>query len=326
MTLNSINIGIVGPGRVAKRFANAIHLVEGLKLWSICSRQLVNAQEFANQYQYDAPEKIAVYDDFKKMLQDPNLHAIIITTPDKFHYRYACEALEHGKHILIEKPVCTEISEGKRLEDIASKTKCVVAIGYHLRWHPGLRLLAKKINTDGFGKIHHININWAHTFIEEASWRTSHETSKWWSKSTLTTHCLDIVRWLMLSKCGEVKNITGMTTNTNFGGNDENAILSLEFEYGATANIFTSILFHTPFQIEVFGEKNHAKGLNLVSSTDKGELYINNLPSEYSSPSNLYACELENFIDAIHKKRTVEVSLKEGLRNVELLIQSESTS
>ena len=97
-------------------------------------------------------------------------------------------------------------------------------------------------------------------------------------------------------------------------------MISLEFESGATANIFTSILFHSPFQIEVFGEENHAKGHSLVSSTVKGELFINNIPVEYPESKNLYVCELENFVKAIHCKEKQEVSLEEGYRNIELLI------
>lgn len=321
MNVNPINISIVGPGRVAKRLANAIHLVDEIKLWSICSRRLNNAQSFANQY--NAAAAVSAYDNFDKMLKDPNLNAVIIATPDKFHFQYAFEALKHGKHVIIEKPLCTDIEEGKRLIDLANETKCIVSIGYHLRWHPGLRLLIKKINADDFGKIHHINISWAHTFIEEANWRNNPDQSRWWSLTTLGTHCLDIVRWIMLSKCGEIKNIKCLTTNSNFGLNDENAMIALEFKSGATANIFTSILFDSLFQIEIHGEKNHARGINLVSPTDKGDLFINNLPMEYSAPDNLYACELKNFAGAINGKENVEVSLSEGLRNIELLINCE---
>lgn len=321
MNVDPINISIVGPGRVAKRLANAIHLMDEIKLWSICSRQLDNAKSFADQY--NATAAVSAYDNFNNMLKDPNLHAVIIATPDNFHFQYASEALKHGKHIFIEKPLCTNIEEGKRLIELANEKKCIAAIGYHLRWHPGLRLLAQEINADDFGKVNHINISWAHTFIEEANWRNNRDQSRWWSLTTLGTHCLDIVRWLMLSKCGEVKNIKCMTTNSRFGLNDENAMIALEFESGATANIFTSILFDSLFQIEIHGEKNCAKGINLVSQTNKGELFINNSPMEYSEPNNLYACELKNFANAINGKEIVEVSLSEGLRNIELLIKCE---
>jgi predicted dehydrogenase len=127
---------------------------------------------------YGAIAKINAHDSFQNMMTDPDLHAVIIATPDKYHISYATEALFSGKHVFIEKPLCTTIEEGRQLLDQATKTNCVVAVGYHLRWHPGLRLLAEKVHSDGFGKIHHISINWAHTFIKEASWRNSPELSR----------------------------------------------------------------------------------------------------------------------------------------------------
>ena len=312
---NLINIGIVGPGRVAHRLANAMPLIEGAQLWSVYSRNLGSAKEFATQYAAAAPAP--AYDNFQKMLEDPKLNALIITTPDKFHFYYAFEALKNGKHLLIEKPLCTTTEEGQQLLELAKKTSCVISMGYHLRWHTGLRLLAEKTKEKKFGRINHVSIHWAHTFIDEASWRQSRELSRWWALSTLGTHCLDIARWIMLPSCGEVKNIKCLATNKNFNSNDESAMISLEFESGATATIFTSILFHSPFKIEVYGEKNNAKGVNLVSSDSKGELFINDSPLEYPEPSNLYACELRNFIDAINNKVDAE-----GFKNIELLIQS----
>jgi predicted dehydrogenase len=202
------------------------------------------------------------------------------------------------------------------------RNNCIVALGYHLRWHPGLRLLAEKVNSTEFGKINHISIHWAHTFIQEASWRKSQELSRWWSISALTTHCLDIIRWMMVGKCGEVKNIKTLTTNKVFSSNDESTIISLEFESGATATIYTSILFDSPFQIDVYGDKNNASGSNVTSSKEKGEVTLNKVSLEYPHPNNLYACELKNFSNAIKGIDDVEVSLSEGISNVELLLSS----
>jgi hypothetical protein len=123
----------------------------------------------------------------------------------------------------------------------------------------------------------------------------------------------------MLPGCGEVTNINFITTNKKFGLNDESVIISLEFESGATASIFTSVLFDSPFQLDVYGEKNKATAVNVTGSKEKGALLLNGLPLAYPFPGNLYASELKNFSDAINYKNDVEVSLIEGFRNIELL-------
>jgi hypothetical protein len=126
----------------------------------------------------------------------------------------------------------------------------------------------------------------------------------------------------MLPKCGEVKKIQSMTTNRVFNTTDETVLMNLEFESGATAQIFNSILLHIPFKIEVYGQNNSIIGSRLTSSNDKGELLLNGSPMEYTSPINLYVCELNNFVNAINKNNSVEVPISEGLRNIELLLQS----
>ncbi len=185
-----------------------------------------------------------------------------------------------------------------------------------------MRLLANKIHANELGEIRHINIHWAHTFIEEAKWRKSSNLSRWWSITTLGTHCLDLIRWLLVPTCGEIKNIKTLTTNNNFKTNDETALISIQFESGATASIYTSILFNSEFSLEVFGEKHNAKALNVITSKSKGSIVIDGVPLEYKDPENFYACELRNFALAIQNKSLVEVTLQEGFRNIELLINS----
>lgn len=313
----AMNIGIIGPGRIARRLISAIKQTDLLKLHSLCGRALERLDALCRSENIGS--NLSLYTNFDEMLDDDSLDAVIICTPDAYHYEYAKSAINAGKHVLIEKPICLNISEASELSQLASSKGVVAGVGYHLRWHSGLRTIASITNSANFGSIHHINIHWAHRFIDQAKWRRSPIDSKWWSLSTLGTHSLDIVRWIMMNKCGEVVHVRRLETNAVFNGNDETSLLSLTFESGATASIFSSILFDSEFQINIYGESHKVIGCNVASATAGGTVYLDDQLVQHQQNDNFYILELENFAKSIWGEEEIEVTLNEGLRNLEIM-------
>lgn len=316
---DAINIGMVGHGRVAKRFIQAIKQTKLINLYGICGRSMKSLNMFMKSEDVD----VCLYDDFDEMLSVAEIDAILICTPDGYHYEYAKRSINSGKHILVEKPICLEVSEASELVILAERMGVVAGVGYHLRWHPGLRKIVELVQSGDFGSIQHVSINWAHRFIDEAKWRKSPLDSKWWSLSTLGTHSLDIVRWIMREKCGEVCRIKKLETNKLFQGNDETSLLTLIFESGASASIYSSILHNSHFTIDVYGESCIIRGESVVGSNDNGRVTIDGQSVVFEPVKNLYLLEMENFANSILGIETIEVSLAEGMRNIEILSEKE---
>ena len=318
--MEKLRVGIIGPGRVAKRLANALNNIENAILHSVCSRNIERALKFIEE---NATGITAAYDNYQVFLKDKNLDAVIVSTPDTDHTYYIIEAIKAGKHVFVEKPLCTNLSDAKSILEICHNYPHLkLAVGYHLRWHDGLRMLSQYIKNNDMGTIFHMKMCWAHTFIKEANWRNSLASSKWWSLSALGTHCLDIARWYLLPNCGEVKKVTCITSNTLFGTTDESALLSLEFGSGAMVSIYTSILFDSPLNLELFSSNTHVIGEELTGDEGKRKITVNGKKIHFQEKSNLYIKELNNFIGSIQSNHDPEVTGKEAYKNIECLLKN----
>lgn len=210
---SQINIGIIGPGRVAARHAAALQHLPNARLWSIAGRNLSDIERFAKEHQAQAPSPCFL--DITEMLTNEALDAVIIATPDKLHGTHIIQAINANKAILVEKPLCTSQMEIEQITAALKNFKKTFAVGYHLRWHNGLRQIAKKCHENKFGTLHHLKLSWAVDFFAEHKWRTNPQYSRWLCLTVLGTHLLDILRWWMVPSCGEI--IRSQHTITNKG-------------------------------------------------------------------------------------------------------------
>lgn len=312
-----LNIGIIGPGRVAERHANALKEVSEAKLWSVCGSTIDKAQEFATKHQGFLLAQ--TFDDISKMLADPNLDAVIIATPDRLHVEHMIAAMKARKAILIEKPVCVSTKEIKEIVSVYHQYNNIIAVGYYLRWHQGLRALVEKMHHNALGNIHHLRLHWAVDFIDHAKWRISSEYSAWCCLSVLGTHLIDFVRWAMIPICGEIREIKSIVKNLETSQSDGAVLILMHFESGATVEIFCSVLFDSPLTLEVYAEKKNALGYDLAGRHESRKITIDAEPV-YFENLNPYVSQLKDFVRAVSEKGKPEVSLEEGLENVKNLI------
>lgn len=116
---NILKIGIIGSGRIAKRFVKEAKYVSGINIEGVLSRNKENSKKFAqenelNFYSID-------YDEFIKKVD-----AVYIATPHRTHYEYIKKSLELKKHILCEKPMVLSKREAIELYNLAKEKKVVL--------------------------------------------------------------------------------------------------------------------------------------------------------------------------------------------------------
>ena len=315
----TINIGIIGPGRIANDvLAPAVSQVEGAALWSVLSRDLTRATAFAETHNAQSPNP--AYTDLKQLLADPELDAVVIATPDKMHAEQVIACAEAGKHVLVEKPMATDVADAQAMVDACNSADVRLAVAYHLRWHDGHRKLVDLIRSGNLGNLRHMRAQWTWKADDANNWRASAEVGRWWSLAGVGTHCLDLIRWVMVPSCGEVVSIKGVISKAVWGGpHDETAVVSMRFASGATAEFCSSVLFESPLKAEIYGESGYALCDGTLGRYGQGTLDVNGKPLDFQVV-NPYAGEIRDFVASIHEKRLPEVDGAEGLRNVELLV------
>lgn len=306
---------MIGHGRVAERHASAINQISHARLWSIAGHRIADTQAFAEKYHAHAEKNAFI--DISEMLSDPQLDAVIIATPDKLHVKHSLLALEANKSILVEKPLCTDKDDGLKILQVLETVKKTFAIGYHLRWHDGLRQIAAKCRLSDFGTPRHLRLHWGVNFFDSHKWRTNPDYSRWLCLTVLGTHLIDLMRWFMLPTCGEIIHSNSIVSHTHQTSFDETVLASFQFESGATAQIFCSVTLDAPLKLELYTDNMTIIGDNLTG--DDRSIFINNVPWNFRK-NNPYIEQMNDFLSAIHKKRKPEVEIDEALKNIDHML------
>ncbi|MEF8837707.1 MAG: Gfo/Idh/MocA family oxidoreductase [Candidatus Bipolaricaulota bacterium] len=314
----TINFGLIGPGNIADRtLAPAISEVEGVRLWRVTSRRVERAKEFAAKH--DAGADNPAHDDYGEMLKDPDLDAVMISTPDRLHEKNGIQAAQAGKHVLMEKPMVSSSEGGEVLLEACRSNGVKLGVAYHLRWHRGHRKLVRKVHDGVLGKLHHVRVQWSVKAEDDSNWRAYDDVGRWWSLAGIGTHGLDLIRWAMLPDCGEVVEIDSTIANSYWNSpHDETAMVNLKFESGATAELTTSVLFESEPEFKIYGSKGSAIARDTLGPHGGGTIILKEESLDFSQ-KNPYEGEIRDFVESITGDRDPEVPGEEGLRNVEIL-------
>ncbi|MEM7256842.1 MAG: Gfo/Idh/MocA family oxidoreductase [Pseudomonadota bacterium] len=319
----SINVGIIGTGRIADmQLAPAMQQVSGSRLWSVLSRDNQRAEAFASRHGAQAP--VSAHTSLSAFLADPSLEAVIVATPDGLHASHAIAAARAGKHVLLEKPMATTTEDAIAITDTCAQERVKLAIAYHLRWHDGHQRIAAMLHAGELGHPRYARAMWTWKAEDNSNWRAQQELGRWWGLAGVGTHCVDLLRWMLMPLCGEVTSCRGTIDTSKYGGpHDETASLSLQFEQGVVADVTTSVVFSAPSRFELYCDSATVVCENTLGPTGGGSIVINNTALDFDF-NNPYVGEIQNFIDAIEGKVRVAVPGAEGIRNVELLVEATS--
>ena len=98
---NIVKFGVVGTNFISDRFAEAVKMTQSARLVAVLSRSEEKAKTFASAW--GIPK---TYTEEQNFLSDEEIDAVYIAVPNSLHYSYAYNALQNGKHVLLEKPAC----------------------------------------------------------------------------------------------------------------------------------------------------------------------------------------------------------------------------
>ncbi len=318
-----VRIGLIAPGGIARRaLAPAIAAVDGAVLWSVLSRDAGRAADFAQRHGARSPSP--AYADLGAMLADPELDAVLIASPDKLHAQHCITAARAGKHVLCEKPMATEIDDAWAMVAACHEAGVKLGVAYHMRWHAGHREMAAAVHAGSIGAIRHMRAQWSFKAADDSNWRAAADVGRWWGLAGVGTHCLDQIRWYMSPSSGEIVRVTPLIARAVFKGpHDETAVVAMQFESGATAEIVTSVLFDAPRRMEAYGSDGYVLFDDTFGPHGGGRI-VTQAGEHAFRPCDPYEGEIRDFVEAIRDDRAPEVTGEEGARNVEILVAAVS--
>lgn len=137
-----IQIGQIGCGRIARGHDLRETLgYDSARVIAVCDVDIMRARDakklieqiYAKQQNSDNYVDVEVYQDYRDLLQNPEIDAVIISTPDHWHAQPAIRAAMEGKDIYLQKPASLTIEEGRAMSDIINRTGTVFQIGSQQR-------------------------------------------------------------------------------------------------------------------------------------------------------------------------------------------------
>lgn len=153
MEHKELNWAVLGCGVIANEMAQALQKM-GRSLYSVANRTYEKAVAFAEKYQIKK-----VYDDIEEMFVDPDVDIIYIATPHNTHYQYMKMALEHGKHIFVEKSITLNSRELEEMVTLAVEMDRMIGEAMTI-WHmPIYRRIHEIVQSGELGKVQIITMN-----------------------------------------------------------------------------------------------------------------------------------------------------------------------
>lgn len=141
-----VRVGIVGTGRVARRFLREAYYVSGIMVLGVYNPNKEHAEQFADQMELSFGEG-----DYEAFLD--RVDAVYIASPHETHYDYAKAALEHRKHVLCEKPMVLHRAQAEELFELGKKYGCVMMEGIKTAYCPGFNQLITVAKSGVIGEV-----------------------------------------------------------------------------------------------------------------------------------------------------------------------------
>lgn len=310
-------LAVIGLGRMGQNHARVLSEMDGVELVAVCDMNAEAARAVSQKFD------VKGYASWREMLDTEELDAAIVAVPTRGHLEVAQGALAHGLHVLVEKPIASNLSEGRALIDSAAKSKRLLAVGHVERFNPAVRELRRRMAAGDIGRVFKVEAQRLGPFPERVR--------DVGVVIDLATHDLDVMRMVLAS---EVERLHAETEQRIHTEHEDMLNALLRFENGVVGVLQVNWLTPTKIRrFSVLGEggllqvdyllqqltqfKNAdaavMDGARQLEGVSEGEV-IQHAVSK-GEPLRL---ELESFVKAVRGDGSIEVAGEDGLRALHL--------
>lgn len=180
-----------------------------------------------------------VFSAAEAMFASKSCDAVIISTPPDSHEALAIAAMEHGKHVLVEKPMASSVAACRRMVDTSLRTGRVLAVGFNHRYFAAVKAVRHAIVSGAIGKLSHIRAYAGHVGLAEfkASWMYTRGVMGGGTLMDNGIHVLDLTCHLM----GGVNRVRGAVSSRIWGLDvEDNAFAELSNGRGVLGHVHSS--------------------------------------------------------------------------------------
>ena len=296
------NCVVIGLG-VGERHLKNLVTQNSVKIVGICDFDRNKLNNIKKKYCKYFDNSCIFTTNYKKLLKIDNLNLAVIASYDNFHCKQILDFSKRKANIFVEKPLCQNISELRKIQNAIAKNKILLETNFVLRENPIFKKLNTTINKRKFGKIYHFEAEYNYGRIEKLhdGWRGKIPFYSIHQGGTI--HLLDLILFLKNTAVKKIYSLGNRISSqkTKFKYNDLGLVI-IKFVDDSTAKITSNFSSITPHhhKLSVFGTKK---------------------TFEYSFFNNIYYSSKDNQKRKIKilknsKKYDKSLVLKKFLRNI----------
>lgn len=272
--MKTIRWGIIGPGKMARKFAQTVANLPQCEIAAVCGRSMEKAQAFAEEFciphAFCSNEAMAALDE---------IDAVYIATPHPSHFPCAEFYIKAGKHILCEKPLCVNAYQAERLLALAEEHHTFLMEGMWVRFLPVMRKMKELLESGVIGEIRRLQSSICSAVPKECARMYRNDLA---GGALLDTgiYTLDFARTFL----GEPNSITAFGDVR--GGVDYQTAMTLCYDGGVIAELSTAMDHRAPMDAYIFGTLGYLR-LPTLFAAEEVYLKIGKEPEiRYDCPRN----------------------------------------
>ncbi|CAM3395539.1 MULTISPECIES: Gfo/Idh/MocA family protein [Paenibacillus] len=319
--MKSINVGVIGTGSISAMHLQSYQKHANANLLAVCDLNEGRARLAAEKY-----GATKVFTDYRELLADPEIDAVSICTWNNTHAEISIAALNAGKHVLVEKPLCRTVEEALRVQEAVKSSGKLLQVGFVRRYDPNAQMLREFADKGEFGEIYFAKASSIRRLGNPGGWFSDIERSGGGPLIDIGVHVIDLC-WYMMGrpkpvavsantyrKLGNRSNVRNLSFykaadyDAEKNTVEDMANAMIRFENGASLLVDVSFTLHAKDNqqsVKLYGDKGGFEiDPEVVIVTEKHDTIINIQPqtdhkgfdfnSAFQSEVNHFIASIEN--------------------------------
>lgn len=232
-----IRMGVIGAGKISQ----VLHIPNILfskyaELKCIADKDRRRVEEIKDRF---GLKNVDYYDDYHELLKREDLDAVVVSVPNFLHSEVTVDALNNGKHVLVEKPMATKSSDAEKMIETMRRNHRILMVNHSQRFFPHHQKAREILNSGLLGEIRLVKTMFGHSGPENwsssAGWFFKKDTANFGALGDLGVHKIDLIRYLTGLEITECVAITD-TLEKNADVEDVASVI-LKLSNGAIATL-----------------------------------------------------------------------------------------
>ncbi|WP_066970633.1 Gfo/Idh/MocA family protein [Methanobrevibacter filiformis] len=306
--MDNVTVGVIGVGAMGYNHARVYHRLENTKLAGISDVSENTLAKVAKKYDTQG------YTNYEDLLENPEIDLVSICVPTTHHHKVVMSAIEHGKHVLVEKPIAFTLQEAEEMNEAAKEKGIKFATGHVERFNPSIQKAKELIENDVIGDIVSASAKRVGPFpprIKDVGVAID-----------LAIHDLDVMYYLFNENAIQVYATMGsILEKCEY---EDHAEIMTNFENGITGILEVNWL--TPYkrrELEITGTDGIISIDYIDQSIDVYGKFAQDVKIQHEEPLKE---ELKSFVNSVLKDSEPEITGDDGINALKMVLAANRSS